>query len=550
VVWEQYKKYIDKDLFDFLVNLDPTPQKKYDRFIVETFIRQWVKPFVNSPLKDIMPFNMKFYSHGSYINNYLSSEKVATQYDKSIIDKTMSFVSKEMSEAKRFVYEDSSKVTDALITYTKLKNKNLLEPAYINPLEAFKTFQALVKFSYANESKLPEDEEGIKEEDREKWYEDDEWLVVVPLTYKASCKYGANTKWCTTDSKTDAYFKNYSSEAPLIIVTNKQRKLKPDNLNKVQFNFGSEVQMKDAADDELHESVGIEGYLGLLPKEVRYALYTHTQKFLFSPNKVETVTNWLSDQYKRMEIVKAMKYTPSFYTVTEKGDSLSDIIEDKSLITTAIVEYGFNKGFWDDITGEEGRIKPWEYIDEEPENIEDAEKCENCEGKKYYLPLQLSPEKYSNIRNDIKDKVQNFYIPMPTVSNPQIYNRRGSPEQIYNFAKENNIKCSYCDGTGYEEGRYVTHNVDYYSEDQIERAEYKAQEGAMDYYVDEAVRDIWSDHFSSYRGHSKETLEGVFDYVWNNMKDIINSESFNIEWFKKNALNTLINFLNLGLLEL
>ena len=139
---------------------------------------------------------------------------------------------------------------------------------------------------------------------------------------------------------------------------------------------------------------------------------------------------------------------------------------------------------------------------------------------------------------------------MPTVSNPQIYNRRGSPEQIYNFAKENNIKCSYCDGTGYEEGRYVTHNVDYYSEDQIERAEYKAQEGAMDYYVDEAVRDIWSDHFSSYRGHSKETLEGVFDYVWNNMKDIINSESFNIEWFKKNALNTLINFLNLGLLEL
>ncbi len=34
--------------------------------------------------------------------------------------------------------------------------------------------------------------------------------LVVPLTHTASCKYGANTKWCTTSSDTNDYFDKYS----------------------------------------------------------------------------------------------------------------------------------------------------------------------------------------------------------------------------------------------------------------------------------------------------------------------------------------------------
>ena len=37
-------------------------------------------------------------------------------------------------------------------------------------------------------------------------YEDDEWLILRPLTFEASLKYGSATKWCTTYSKEKQYF--------------------------------------------------------------------------------------------------------------------------------------------------------------------------------------------------------------------------------------------------------------------------------------------------------------------------------------------------------
>lgn len=56
-----------------------------------------------------------------------------------------------------------------------------------------------------------------KEKERElakqvqKIYEDDRFLVVVPLSHVASCKYGSGTKWCTTSSD-DSNFKRYTGE--------------------------------------------------------------------------------------------------------------------------------------------------------------------------------------------------------------------------------------------------------------------------------------------------------------------------------------------------
>ena len=44
----------------------------------------------------------------------------------------------------------------------------------------------------------------------EKLYEDDKYLLVRPKNKEASCKYGANTKWCIA-SNTNNYFENYSS---------------------------------------------------------------------------------------------------------------------------------------------------------------------------------------------------------------------------------------------------------------------------------------------------------------------------------------------------
>lgn len=52
-------------------------------------------------------------------------------------------------------------------------------------------------------------------------YEDDEWLVLKPLTYEASKKYGANTKWCTTTSNDSTHFDRYG-QGILIYSLNKR----------------------------------------------------------------------------------------------------------------------------------------------------------------------------------------------------------------------------------------------------------------------------------------------------------------------------------------
>lgn len=56
-----------------------------------------------------------------------------------------------------------------------------------------------------------------------KIYEDDNVLVVMPMTYEASCYYGANTKWCTTSSGSSEYFKKYIKNGELYYFINKKR---------------------------------------------------------------------------------------------------------------------------------------------------------------------------------------------------------------------------------------------------------------------------------------------------------------------------------------
>jgi hypothetical protein len=50
-------------------------------------------------------------------------------------------------------------------------------------------------------------------------YNDDEWSVVIPLSYEASRVYGSNTKWCTTQER---YWDDYRKTYKLIYIQNKK----------------------------------------------------------------------------------------------------------------------------------------------------------------------------------------------------------------------------------------------------------------------------------------------------------------------------------------
>ena len=59
-----------------------------------------------------------------------------------------------------------------------------------------------------------------------KIYEDNDVLVVKPLSFASSCYYGANTKWCTTTKGSSSYFEKYLREGQLYYFINKKNGIK------------------------------------------------------------------------------------------------------------------------------------------------------------------------------------------------------------------------------------------------------------------------------------------------------------------------------------
>jgi len=109
---------------------------------------------------------------------------------------------------KNLSYPAKSEIDSAILLLKKFdKFSRNLEKKDINQYEDLSDLSIeLSDYKSKNQSKK------IDETDTEKIYEDQNILIVRPLTHKSSCKYGAGTRWCTTDyDKT--HFNRYTSGA-------------------------------------------------------------------------------------------------------------------------------------------------------------------------------------------------------------------------------------------------------------------------------------------------------------------------------------------------
>ena len=76
-----------------------------------------------------------------------------------------------------------------------------------------------------------------------KIYEDDNWLILRPLSRESSMKYGAGTKWCTAAEFDDYQYWNYTGRGILIYTINKKtgqkvatfKNLSPDHDRELSF---------------------------------------------------------------------------------------------------------------------------------------------------------------------------------------------------------------------------------------------------------------------------------------------------------------------------
>ena len=117
-------------------------------------------------------------------------------------------------------------------------------------------------------------------------YDSDEWLVLKPLSFDASLKYGASTKWCTAMRNDPEYFSRYSRRGIVIYCINRSTGDKVAAFKNLNTDYEYETSFWDVKD------IRIDSMEANLPSHVLDII-----KYQFSN---VTVTNWelMSDEAK------------------------------------------------------------------------------------------------------------------------------------------------------------------------------------------------------------------------------------------------------------
>lgn len=148
-----------------------------------------------------------------------------------------------------------------------------------NDLTKYKSFEEI-----ANQLSIADIKVQSKDLENEviKLLDTDEWLIVRPLTYYSSKKYGSNTKWCTTSEGNPEYFIKYSSKGVLIYCINKITGYKVASFYSLQkddpeFSFWNQKDSRvDSLDTELTDDIR------RLIQEVSKDMGAKTNRFLLS----------------------------------------------------------------------------------------------------------------------------------------------------------------------------------------------------------------------------------------------------------------------------
>ena len=133
----------------------------------------------------------------------------------------------------------------------------------------------------------------VSSDEYQKLYEDDTYLLVAPLTHNASCKYGANTKWCTTNRDSDEMFDEHIIGGVLGYLIIKDKELS-DRLNNTKFGL----------------------YRGWSEDHDRLLVYDELN------NEHLNGAQWLSNEFekidKEMDLFKLMRLYNDYYDFMDK----------------------------------------------------------------------------------------------------------------------------------------------------------------------------------------------------------------------------------------
>lgn len=152
-----------------------------------------------------------------------------------------------------------------LKTFQKFCDYNERGLIHDNDLTRYKSFEDVMAATSLAEIKAFEKD---LEKQIKTLYTSDEWIVLRPLTFHASKKYGSSTKWCTSSENNPDYFLRYSKRGILVYFINKLTGLKVGAFKSLdgepEYSFWNQVDSRiDSLESGLPDFI-----LDVLKKEV------------------------------------------------------------------------------------------------------------------------------------------------------------------------------------------------------------------------------------------------------------------------------------------
>ena len=215
-----------KNEFIEIVNADPSPEKKFVAWIIDSYVKNGIRRFedlgrTNEALKKFVKLLQlkilkgeeadinKFCGIAGCLKKQLTENEVTNQVEKS-----------RQSLEKRG--ENKARIEEFINDYLKtLKEKKLgledLVDKYANELESReeKKEETIEQLKKKNEQIAAETEEI---------YNGKTIRIVRPKSEVSACYYGQGTRWCTATTKGENRFEDYSSTDALYIIIPKQPK--------------------------------------------------------------------------------------------------------------------------------------------------------------------------------------------------------------------------------------------------------------------------------------------------------------------------------------
>lgn len=225
-----------------------------------------------------------------YVINFVD---ICASFDPSKTNKYVPYMLKLLEGYIADVRKDYETTTllqikELVCDFHDLAERNQIENKDIYSYESFEVLDRIVQ---EGKSKITESQ--IKKKETNVLFENDEFLIVRPLSIRSSRLYGATTKWCTASDRHDfeSHFERYAGNGILVYFINKKGDPKFDRMAKVafhnetDFNNSSNITIWDVEDKQLSTS----DMTNLIGRTIPFNVYEVIQNELYSKTKINII---------------------------------------------------------------------------------------------------------------------------------------------------------------------------------------------------------------------------------------------------------------------